>query len=360
MTLSKLIGIILDDLIYRGIRRRKTQKEKIQFYNKACHSLDMSPFYMSIKNINSKTGTALGLEYKNRSYKLVNKKLPKVIHNRSLPASKKYNAKLSRLHNECFLYNRMTRYTKLYIHRLLAQSPALLPYLPQTMRLSKSSLHHMMQKYNGLYLKPINSSVGNGIIRLSQSKGQQWEIKTTRRTLLVTKKNVYSTLALLIKNRRYLIQQEIPLAKYNGRPYDIRVSVQRADGGEWKVTGMVGKVAGKGKHITNVAKGGKVITCDRLFEYCGFKKMLPLQIEKLSLELAKYLGTRLTNLADVGFDIGVDYKENLYFIEMNGRDLRYSFRDGKMYSTWYATYENPMRYGKYLLSLGASKPNVSR
>lgn len=60
----------------------------------------------------------------------------------------------------------------------------------------------------------------------------------------------------------------IALATYKGRPYDLRVSVQRGTTGKWQVTGVVGKVAGAGRHVTNVAKG-KVRRTEVLLKIIG-------------------------------------------------------------------------------------------
>ena len=64
--------------------------------------------------------------------------------------------------------------------------------------------------------------------------------------------------------------------------------------------------------------------------------------------MTAYLASRLHRLGDVGLDIGVDQEGNPQFIEMNGRDQRYSFAKGGLKKVFYNTYANPIRYAVYL------------
>ncbi|UJF35821.1 YheC/YheD family protein [Paenibacillus hexagrammi] len=138
-----------------------------------------------------------------------------------------------------------------------------------------------------------------------------------------------------VGRQSYYIQQTIPLATYKGRPFDLRVSVQRDDSGDWQVTGIVGKVAASGSHVTNVAKGGRVRTCEVLFKENGFDVERTVSaVERASLEIVRYISRRVPHLADVGLDMGVDQSGMVKFIEMNGRDQRYSFRKGGLSETF--------------------------
>src|SRR5690606_12610226 len=127
-----------------------------------------------------------------------------------------------------------------------------------------------------------------------------WSLRKGRRSFTLRAKQVYPFLTRLTRGRTYLIQQGIDLARYRRRPYDIRVSVQRGGGGNWQVTGMVGKVAGKGKYLTNVARGGTAVRCEKLFSTSGLPVLYTkLRIRKLSLSVAEHLSAKLPRLADI-------------------------------------------------------------
>ncbi|WKL03643.1 hypothetical protein Q0F98_09335 [Paenibacillus amylolyticus] len=57
----------------------------------------------------------------------------------------------------------------------------------------------------------------------------------------------------------YLIEERIPLVRYEGRPVDLQVSVQRGSDGLWGITGMFAKAAPAHTFVTNIAQGSKVM-----------------------------------------------------------------------------------------------------
>lgn len=346
----RTIGILLDLRTWKGIPRRRTGHEKISFYNKAARKLNLSPFYFSLNHLEPNLQKAKGYIFSNGRYALTVKPTPKVIHNRSMTSFKGWRERLKRLSKRSIVFNAQTRYTKYKVHQLLVKRDSLKPHLPYTKRFSKSSLEKMMKRFKELYIKPSNGSIGKGIIKVAEDQNGCWTIQASKKVHKKQKKKVYGHLRKRVGHQSYLIQEAIPLACHKGRPFDIRVSVQKSGEGKWQVTGMVGKVAGIGKHVTNVARGGSVKDCEKLFVGCGLDvKQTKQTVKEFSLKVAKHLEKKLPGLADIGLDIGIDLQGKPYFIEMNGRDLRYSFGKAGLMKKWYKTYENPMKYGKYLL-----------
>lgn len=346
----RTIGILLDARTWKGIPHKRTGHEKISYYNKATRKLHLSPFYFSLAHLELRAGKVKGYVVRNGQYVLVVRSIPKVIHNRSMSFLKGSRERLQWLSKRSIVFNAQTRYTKYIVHQMLKDKESFRSHLPRTKLFSKSSLSKMMQGYKELYVKPSNGSIGKGIFKLAEKQNDSWTIQSTGQNKKKEKKKVYHYLSKQIGKQSYLIQEAIPLAHYKGRPFDIRVSVQKSGDGKWQVTGMVGKVAGKGKHVTNVARGGSVKGCEKLFAGCGLDVEQTKQtVKEFSLQVAKRLEKKLPCLADLGLDIGIDAQGKPYFIEMNGRDLRYSFGKGGLEKKWYKTYENPMKYGKYLL-----------
>lgn len=306
--------------------------------------------FMSLRGIDLKRNRASGLVWRKGGYAAVNKPIPPVIHNRAMPFSRTQLGKLRRLGGMRHVFNARNRYSKYRIHRLLSRNASFRSHLPMTRPFGKQSLRGMLASFNSLYMKPQSGSVGEGIIRLRRKSGSSWSIRTSRGTATIPQNRLYSMLSKQIRGKSYLIQKSIDLAKYKGRPYDIRVSVQRGAGGTWRVTGMVGKVARRGSHVTNLARGGTVKRCEVLFRGSGLPvNMTMARVGGLSLRMAVYLAANLHRLSDVGFDIGVDRNGKPYFIEMNGRDQRYSFAKCGLYNVFHNTYDNPVRYAIHLV-----------
>ncbi|WP_248926185.1 YheC/YheD family protein [Paenibacillus hamazuiensis] len=347
--MKRTVGILLDHETFMGIRSRKTGYERIRFYEKAAGELNLKPFYMSLRKISG--ATASGYTYSSGKYRLVKRPIPGVIHNRAMVLAPYWSRKLKKLARSCIMFNRITRFGKYRIYRILSRSGSLRGYLPETMKYSGQNLKRAMRKFGDLYIKPTSGSVGDGVLKISRKESGRWEIcgkkkKAIRRSAAKTA----LLIARYIGRKSYLIQEAIPLPQYRGRPYDLRVSVQRGGTGSWQVTGIVGKVAAKGRHVTNVAKGGKVRRCEQLFEASG----LPVEetksrVREASLEIAEYLGERLPHLADIGLDMAVDESGRIKFIEMNGRDQRITFGKAGLRTVFYSTYLTPLAYARYLM-----------
>lgn len=344
----KTIGILLEQRIFRNIKRGKTKFERISFYNKAASKYGLIPLYLCLERISAKTGKAYGYKYINGRYRYGKFAIPKVIHNRTFPVTPKARAMLSYLKKRAYVFNAQNRYSKYRIHRLLLKK--FKSHLPSTINYTPINLFKMMRKYNSLYIKPQSSSVGEGIMKITQIAPGRWKLQKPTGSIVIPRQQVIRAVHRIAKKKKYLVQETIQLATFRGNPFDIRVSVQRGAKGYWQVTGMVGKVARKGSHVTNVARGGKVRRCSVLFAQNPMEAKKTLQsVRMLALDISRYLGQKLKRLADVGLDIGVDQHGKPYFIELNCRDQRYSFRQAKMKKTYYRTYETPMQYAKYLL-----------
>src|SRR5690606_20375118 len=195
---------------------------------------------------------------------------PKVIHNRAIykkPANQQKIEELIR--GGTVIYNQQNRYDKLEIYEILMRNESLRPHLPCTVLANQASLEQMMDMFDCLIIKPSNSSIGRGIMKLERRSGRWVLTYPSSKTSSVWKelgfeKNAAAWLAHKFRQESYVIQQTLPLATYSDRPFDLRISVQRNETGLWQVTGMAGKVAAKGKFVTNVAQGGKVYTLDHL------------------------------------------------------------------------------------------------
>jgi glutathione synthase/RimK-type ligase-like ATP-grasp enzyme len=344
----RTVGILVNEKVLHQIRRGIPGSERFDLYNRAALGSNLVPVYISLERINLRTRTVSGYRYSGGTYRYVTIPVPRVVYNRALPASRQMRAQLNGLNRIAHVFNAKNRQSKYKIHRLLQRR--FRAHLPFTVPYSRSNLRRMMARYRMLYIKPQNSSLGMGIMRLTRVPGQRWHVKLAHRSMTVPYAAAVNAVQNRVGRRAYLIQQGIPLARYQGRVYDIRVTVQRGGDGNWRVVGMLGRVADRGNHVTNLAQGGLVRRAESLLHH-NFARphLITASIRRLSLGIANHLGRRLRNLADIGLDIGVDRSGKPYFIEMNCRALRKGYERAGMIGTLRQVYANPMRYAGRIL-----------
>src|SRR5690606_14962085 len=105
---------------------------------------------------------------------------------------------------------------------------------------------------------------------------------------------------------RYLLQEDLALARYGERPFDWRVPVQRNGRGAWTVPGMVAKVAGMHPFLTNLAKGGRALPGEAAIA-AAFAAPRAAEVidavKALAIRVAEAVGNEHPLAADLGLDI---------------------------------------------------------
>ncbi|MFP7299292.1 YheC/YheD family protein [Neobacillus niacini] len=345
------LGILVDGLIYSGIKANVSYFEQISFYEEACMQFGLHPCFFRLKDISLENNQMNALVRGNKGkYEVKTINIPKVIHNRGLFFKSESRLKLKKLQESgVIIFNDWNRYGKWDVHTILLRNKELQPHLPETKRASSGNFIQMMEKHKELIIKPNSGSLGGGVVMVEKKDRELWEVCYNQ------KREVFAAewpeiIRKKVLNKHYIIQERIPLAEFHGSPFDLRVSVQKNGAGEWQVTGMVGKVAKIGNYVTNVAKGG---TCRSLAELVNeFSdwdlKDVSQSIENFSIKAVTELNKYYPNLADVGLDIGLTPEGFPMFIECNGRDLRITFGKANMHDVWKATYITPISYARYL------------
>ncbi|MFY0545404.1 YheC/YheD family protein [Brevibacillus sp. H7] len=208
-------------------------------------------------------------------------------------------------------------------HQLMEQDERLKEYLPHTSLFTPDTLWEYTDRYPIVMVKPSGGQGGAGVIQLTRLEEDTYRIHTgsTKRTIR-GKGPTLSYLRSLFIPKPYLLQPRIPLGRINGRPFDLRVMVQRKKGETWRVTGWLAKVAGPGYVVTNIRRsGGKVVPLRTAIELSDVKQsseILP-HVRKVALMTAHRLGNVYKSLRLVGIDMGIDVDGKPWIIEANFR-----------------------------------------
>ncbi|KRE98354.1 hypothetical protein ASG89_04905 [Paenibacillus sp. Soil766] len=207
-------------------------------------------------------------------------------------------------------------------HKILRRSKRLQAHLPETEWLSENSFMRLITKYGQVIIKPTGSYGGNGVIQVKSSGNSSYEVQDGSKTRTYTDHSAITPFIKKKANNNNIVQQRIPLATKQGRPFDLRVMVQRHTKSEWQVTGMLAKVAGKGYIITNIRRsGGRVVTVEKAIQGSELQDMqtsaLLAELRSVALQTANQIGPSYRWVKTMGIDMAFDKQGHVWIIEVN-------------------------------------------
>ncbi|QQZ64270.1 YheC/YheD family protein [Paenibacillus sonchi] len=117
-----------------------------------------------------------------------------------------------------------------------------------------------------------------------------------------------------------MVQKGIRLLLHKGRPFDIRVMVQRNLKGQWEATGVAGRVAHPLKVVTNGSQGGTIYPVEVLLRpYTSPEKRTALiaAMHDIGVKSARQLSTAYPGLQEIGVDLALDRHLKPWILEVN-------------------------------------------
>jgi hypothetical protein len=355
LALKNMVGILLPTPLLNRIISGKPTHERARLYFEYGKKNGVSPILFDLRGLDLKKRRVTGYVWKPSKQRYIQTvcPLPPVVHKRYLTSSPKITA-LSRLLGKR-LFNPLINRNKLKIYGLLRQNPRLQPYLPDTCEL-RTSDHglQLIRRYPSVFIKPVIGSLGKRVSKIQAIENEHYLFHPYKgKTRSLSESELKQELdRQRLTNNHFLIQQGIPLAEYHGSPFDLRVSVQKGGTGRWQISGEVAKVARRKGILTNLSQNGTAIPAPTVLSH-AFPDINPEDIlenvRDVAIEVCRTLEKTYPAFADAGLDIGLDHEAHPWFIEVNFNDLRYSFHSAGEYRLFKNTYENPMRYAKFLL-----------
>jgi hypothetical protein len=231
------------------------------------------------------------------------------------------------LFNRCF-------FDKQTLFQELGKQADVAGFLPETKALdSFVRFKAFCSRHRFVYLKPVLGRAGRGIMRLER-KENLWHLQRLKDQQAVSHqftslKSVWNYVKERIGNRNYILQQGIHLAKYRGRPFDVRVLVQKNGKGEWGVTGIGIRRAGSQSITTHVPRGGSIqstgMVLTTLFKEEASK--IGERIKRSALAIARALNEQHESLAEMSMDLGLTRDGQLWFFEANAKPEKFDEPD---------------------------------
>jgi len=222
----------------------------------------------------------------------------------------------------------------------LLSDGALRRYVPETRPFNQASLIQMIQRYRMVYFKPTGGTGGNGIARIERASLRKFLVRKDMRTAkLPSVRSVYGRLKSIARGRSYLLQKGIHLRTSGGRPFDIRVTMQKA-GRSWVATVMFVKLGKPGKVVTNYHSGGRLALIDPTLRRAGFSASrigkYERQLKGMGMQTARCFNRRSSRFKELGLDVALDREGRLWILEVNTRpgiSALKTLRDKRLYRT---------------------------
>ncbi|MEV5029252.1 YheC/YheD family protein [Paenibacillus sp. LPE1-1-1.1] len=223
-------------------------------------------------------------------------------------------------------------------------------YVPHTLLFNRSNLSSMLSQYSTVFFKPTGGTGGFNINRIKKlEKGYQIQ-HNAKKNRYATVKALHGQLKKRASGQSYLLQKGIQLAAVKGRPFDIRVMVQKSNGGVWKSTAIFTKIGVSGKVATNYHQGGELGYFRQTLSKAGFSKNTIDRKENELKNLGKSVGQLFdkhsSGFRELGLDVALDKKGNVWILEVNTRPQFYPLKQMKDKSMYRSIMAYAKQYGR--------------
>jgi glutathione synthase/RimK-type ligase-like ATP-grasp enzyme len=318
-------------------------------------------FVFSPREVDFDTRTVTGFEYRDGAWHRTTFPLPSYIYDRCFisPTYRHYKPFIEKLQNDpkiTFLGHGLSG--KWQVHKILSRSPVLSKWLPETQILSFSNLLSMISKNGSAIIKPMAGTHGINVVRIVKTDdkyvitGRNRENKPFERVLETTH-DLQRFITHFTGGRKFLVQPYLSLHTPNGVPYDVRILVQKNGRGEWQTTGMAVRVGNKKSITSNLHGGGRAVPLSTfLSKYFqpAEQETIEHQLQQLVSELPPFLEENHGRLVELGIDVGIDTRGNVWIIEVNSRPGRAVFSQINDPRARLNAVLQPVRYAHYLMN----------
>jgi len=215
--------------------------------------------------------------------------------------------------------HRLTPGSKWRKHVILYRHEHLRQYLPETEPYSQAGLVAMLERHEVVFVKPVYGGGGELVYRVQRLEDGTYRVSMKRMKAHVPNLDKIDSWVQSAKRVRFIMQQGIDLAPWNGRFVDLRTIVQRDERQRFEVTGRFAKRAGKRLDVTNVHAGGEAHKAEHYLTALGYSREeqaeLVRELTNMSLAICRCFEPYRN--AIYGLDIGLDKAGCLWLIEIN-------------------------------------------
>ncbi|WP_367305847.1 YheC/YheD family protein [Alicyclobacillus acidocaldarius] len=207
-------------------------------------------------------------------------------------------------------------------------------HLPETrMFAGAESVMDLLSRHQAVYLKPVGGSIGRGIVRVERrgdafdvwaqraERAEHWAIHDLR--------ELDEALRRARLPGTYVAQAAIPVIRFEGRPCDARVLLQRP-GASWQVVGYGIRVSGEESITSHVPNGGHI--ADR---WTVLRQVFGSRSEDVDARLVSFTRSAAAaiersmpgHVREMSIDVGIDEAGHPWLFEANAKPMRFDEPD---------------------------------
>lgn len=242
----------------------------------------------------------------------------------------------------------------------LSPCPLLKEHIPHTKKLDNlETLDEMLKLHQIVYLKQMKGCKGKGIIKAEKTEeGYKFTYRLKGTITISDSQEAENFIKELNEgNKRgdyYIVQQSIIVKKYQERPFDFRVVMQKDKAKQWGSSGIIARFGKRKSIATNFLLSGYALpihdALKKVFKMTEKEIFLKEQeIVSICMEACRVLENTIGNYGDLGIDVIMDSNKNVWVLEINKlHDHKfplYSINDTEMY---HRIISKPFEYAKAL------------
>ncbi|SES10732.1 YheC/YheD family protein [Salipaludibacillus aurantiacus] len=228
--------------------------------------------------------------------------------------------------HKTIVLNRLKSFDKYTQYKVLRKKSSTASALPITRELSlskKQQLFQFINRHSNVYIKAKYSFQSRGVMRVRKKGTNSFEYLYFYRKRIkrgtVSKTQLMKTLTSFFKRKTLFIQKEIPIFTHSGKPFDIRVEMNKTPEGKPKVSAYCVKEHPKGVFTSKNSNSYKLRNFFRMkYNYSDqYVTSLIKKIDQVCYTTYEVLESGYGPLGEISVDLGLDKKGELWIIEAN-------------------------------------------
>lgn len=331
--------------------------EKLKVYYNNYEKFKGLMFISTVEDINLMDKTITGYYLDKDSWKEDKFPYPGAIYRKADIPTEVYNDLINTLGDKLF---NSYFFDKWETWEILSSYPHIREHIPYTEKLNDvDSLDRILEQYKVVYFKQARGYKAKGIIKVEKpDEGYKFTYRLKGEKVITNPSEVSDFINELNEGKKgknfYLVQQAITVKKYQNRPFDFRVVMQKDRSKQWNCSGIIARFGKRQSIATNFLLSGYALPCHdalkRVFKYTEKEIFIKQQeIINTCIDTCKALEKSIGNYGDLGIDVMVDENQKVWILEVNKtHDHKfplYSINDTQMY---HRIITKPFEYAKAL------------